>query len=324
MNNKHLHSWQTPNIFAPLFALLLLALSCNTINEINIAITNPSDNGGSKDSTNNNQVYRVLFDANVNSAFTRTVTPIQPNRHLSIYAFEYRGNFADSVSYITNSNDELVSIYGDTMQLVSGNYEFYAVGVANNENLPPLFTNLSTGVAGGLSNGVDYITSSIPDTSINSNITLSMTLNHVAVQLVVDVSSSSSKIVLDSLAAATIVVPDTSSTQFSLFTSKITSSTTLASTPMAMNVNGSSFNQIILPINYDGDLELSFEAYINGQSTTQSYTAQIPIVGGVFSSGNSYLFEIELNDNTVLLTNFTINNWTEVNESGTPITPSSN
>ena len=80
-------------------------------------------------------------------------------------------------------------------------------------------------------------------------------------------------------------------------------------------------NQILLPMALAGPLNMDFSVYLNGETASRSYSTNIPVVNSQLLAGSSYFYEIEIDESTVTFNTVNVKNWTEVNESGTPLHP---
>lgn len=306
----------------------LLLIGCNKQTIIQQIIspgitpgTNPNDTTGT---IKPNGSYTIKFKAGTNTFNTKAqgVSALQPNRYVSIYCFDYLEDFKDSLTYSTVRAGVLSPIMGNQLKTDAGNYEFYAIGVANSPILPPEFTDLYSGlISTGIDNGIDYIYSSIINKEITQDQDLTLVMTHMCSQVIIDIESANDN-TLDSLSAVTIAPPLNTNSLMSLFTGKITQSKSLMDyAPLNMNIVGTSCNQILLPLNYSGTLPLTFTAYFNGSKTGKKYTANIPLVDSQLIAGNSYKYLIEIGESTVTFSNVVITNWVEVDETGTPIDP---
>lgn len=312
-----------------LLALLLLSsVSCTkSYIDINNIIGTPSDsNQNNSGNTSGNKLYSVKFNADVNPVRTKATTPIQRDRYVNIYAYKYQASFISYLTYESASQGVLNPLRGTPFLLPQGAYEFYAFGIANSAKTPPVFTDTETGMLSnaGLSNGVDYIASSLADT-INSNSEIDLTFNHICAQIIVEITTGNSNLKIDTISSATISQPTTTNNLVTLFTGKISSSTSLQTTPIAMNVNNTTCNQIILPLKYNGNLTMTMGVKFEGDTNnTYNYTMPIPVVNGAYTAGSSYVFKVIINTTSANVINASINDWTDVDETGTPITPTIN
>lgn len=278
-----------------------------------------SSNGGTTEKT-----YAVRFQANVQHlANTRAdqVTPLQQNRFVTLYVFGYHADEICEINYTTNEAGVLTPVKGDGLYLSIGTFELYALSIGNQPSYPPIITNLDLGMIGGLDNGLDYLAYQDEELDITGPTTVNMTFKHAATQVKVLVESGSSSTVIDSISSATISAPTTTSSTIDLYTGVINAATSLSSTPIAMSITDSLCQQILLPLRYSGDLTMNFSAYVNGSASAVAYTVDIPLVNGQLAEGSSYEYEVLVVDEKVTIANASVSPWTDVNETGTPLTP---
>lgn len=299
--------------------LLLTFFSCS---ENYILYCETHNSTSSKDSSSaSDKIVSVDFTANVNHITTKNgTTPMQLNRKVTIYSFVHKSVFQDSTRYITTATGELSPLIGLPTQFPSGVYDLYVLGIAN-KNMSTPVPNLSTGYISKIENGVDYVASVIPMQSITSDIKIPLILNHICTQVIVNINSKNASIVIDSISSATITPPAVNGNFIFLFTGHISSANSLSNTPMNMNIHGNSCNQIFIPVKYVDNLTMEFSVYLNGKTTPNNYTAKIPIPNSDMSGGNSYEYSIVIGENSVTFNDININNWTNVDETGKPITP---
>ncbi len=282
--------------------------------------SNNSSNTGDKS-------YTIKFNALVNkiSASTRTssATALQANRYVTVYTFQGHGDEVAETDYKTVQSGILTPVDGD-LSLPVGTYDFYSLSIGNQDTYAAKVTDLETGIMEDLSNGLDYLTCVMENEAISGPTTMDLTFNHEASQVMVIIVSGSTTTTVDSIYSATISQPNSSACILDLFTGFISPSTSLASTPIAMAITDSLCQQILLPLRYSGSLTMDFLAYINGGSTPMSYTVAIPLVNGNLASGSSYEYKVEVTEDKVSIATASVNPWTEVNETGTPLTPTPN
>ena len=282
---------------------------------------NSSDNGTTTDKS-----YMVKFSALVNkvasSTRTSTATPLQQNRFVTVYSFQGQGDEVAETNYKTVQSGVLSPVNGD-LSLPVGTYDFYAMSIGNQATYPPTVSSLSTGIVNGLSNGIDYLSCVMTDNAISGPTTIDLTFNHIASQIIVTIESGSSTTTVDSIYSATITPPavTSSSPVFSLFTGNMTRSTSLSTTPISMAITDSLCQQILLPLTYSGSLTMDFQAYVNGASSPMKYTVAIPLVNGALASKSSYVYKVVITEDTVSIATASVNPWTEVDETGSPLTP---
>ena len=64
---------------------------------------------------------------------------------------------------------------------------------------------------------------------------------------------------------------------------------------------------------------MNFSAIINGEKEARDYSVKIPLVDDTLAAGSSYLYEIFITSSSVNFNSVNVKDWTEVNETGTPI-----
>ncbi len=271
--------------------------------------------------------YPVRFTANVNQesdAILRaaSATPLQANRYVTVYSFLYKEDYLQELTdYQTLKSGILSPVTGKGLYLVEGNYEFYALSIGNKNIYPPTVFDYHTGTVGELQNGIDYLADVIQLEKITQPTNIALTFNHMASQVMVIVESGSSTLTIDSIADATISAPLASTSEIYLFTGTISPSKSLADSPITMAVNDSLCQQILLPLNYDGTLTMKFSAYINGRNVPRNFTVDVPLVNNQLKGGSSYKYKVLLDDYNANIATATVNPWTEVDETGKPLTP---
>ena len=286
---------------------------------------NGSSTSTDSDSTSGSkETYRVIFLANVDEEAVKSssTTPLQQNRYVVIYTFVYKEDYVSTTDYVTQQAGILTPVSGNALTLVDGKYEFYGLSVGNKSIYPPSVTDLSTGIVSGLSNGIDYLTTqSLPNT-ISGNTTIDLTFSHACTQVMVKIiPEDTATIKIDSITSAQISQPTTSGNILSLYTGIISSSKSLQSSMISMFITGDTCHQILLPMALAGPLNMDFSVYLNGETAARSYSTNIPVVNSQLLAGSSYFYEIEIDESTVTFNTVNVKDWTEVNESGTPLNP---
>ncbi len=312
------------SIFAVMLLCALALTGCvkNYYYECDGSGDDSSGGGGT-----NAQEYAVKFRANVNqesNAIVRagTSTPLQQNRYVTVYSFIYQDdNLAELSDYHTVQSGILSPVTGDGLYLPSANYDFYALTIGNKPIYAPTVYDYQTGMVSGLSNGLDYLSCVIEKQTISGPTSLNLTFNHMASQLKVIVESGASTTVVDSIVDATITPPVASSASIFLYTGTILSATSLSTQPLSMAITDSLCQQILLPLKYSGNLTMDFAAYVNGSTTPVNYSVAIPLVNGMLKSGSSYEYKVLINESKVDIATASVNPWTEVDETGTPLNP---
>ena len=307
-----------------LFLIFICFCSCVDNYYSNYTECPSCDNtSNTKDSSTTSNFSKVIFTAIVDEEITRaSTTPLQTNRFAMIYTFVYKEDHVSTLNYTTQEAGVLSPISGTPLTLIDGEYEFYALSIGNQAEYPPTVTNFSTGFVSGLSNGIDYLSAqSVPEV-ISGNTSVALTFSHACTQLMVEiVSADATTIKINSIDSASITPPINTGNVLSLFTGVISPSSSISSTYLGMNISGDTCHQILLPLKYSSPLKMYFEVTINDETQSRSYTADIPLLNNTLSEGTSYLYEILLSENEVTFNNVTVKDWTEVNETGDPITP---
>ena len=87
-----------------------------------------------------------------------------------------------------------------------------------------------------------------------------------------------------------------------------------------MGKNGFLTQAIVLPTKATNPMSLTLQILADGETTPRTYTVGIPIPGKL-AGGFSYVFSAIIDGNSVSFPNVSIKDWTEVDESGTPLYP---
>ena len=286
---------------------------------------NGSSNGSSSgDGTTTSKKYSIRFRANVNSERVASrvgATALQKDRFVTVYTFQNMADDIATISYETLTSGVLSPVSGTGLSLPTGKYDFYALSIANQSTYPPTVSNFETGLVGGLSNGVDYLSCILEGQTVSGATSFDLNFNHAASQIIVIIGSGASTTTVDSIYSASITPPSTTTEYIDLSTGVINPSHSLSATNMDMAITDSICQQILLPLSYSGSLSMDFQAYINGSSTPMSYTVGIPLINSQLAAGSSYTYKVLVNEDKVTIANATVNPWTEVNETGNPLTP---
>lgn len=285
----------------------------------------PEYPGHTSDTTGQNlNKVAVSFSAAVSPIATKSgSSPLQAERNVNIYSFYFMDDYISTTSYASTSPGVLTPTRNVPLSLFPGQYEFYAVAIGNvNTKLPSV--DLSDGFLENLSNGIDYLTCQLSSVTISGQTMIPLVFNHECSQLMVTIVANSTTTVIDSIASATVQQPLTNNAFIDIFSGGVSASSTLASAPIAMNIVDSLCNQILLPIKNIDSLAMNFSVYANGQLTPQPYSVKIPLVNSAMLKGTSYAYQINIVEEQVVISTATVNNWTEVNETGNPLKPTPN
>ena len=88
-----------------------------------------------------------------------------------------------------------------------------------------------------------------------------------------------------------------------------------------MGINQFTCQYIMLPAETTHQMLLTLELMVDNESTSRTYTVEIPLPDSALKAGNSYLFKALINENTIDFPNVSIKEWTEVDEKGNPLYP---
>ena len=77
----------------------------------------------------------------------------------------------------------------------------------------------------------------------------------------------------------------------------------------------------MLPLTNIAALNMNFSLVINGSTTPNEYTVEIPVTNKKFLAGYSYVYETLLSEEVISISTAQVKNWIEVNETGTPLLP---
>ena len=135
------------------------------------------------------------------------------------------------------------------------------------------------------------------------------------------VSANATTITIDSIGSAQISQPTTNNNIFSLFTGRISPSSSIQTSLTSMYISGDTCHQILLPLTYSSPLTMKFSSYINGETSARNYTASIPLPTNNLASVSSYFYAIEITDSTFTFNTVHVKNCTDVNETVTPTIP---
>ena len=138
-----------------------------------------------------NTKYIVYFLPRIESNIsTRTLTPFPQYCKAQIFAFSSDGNQQSIISPVYRSQEAgTLSPTNTPMTLIDGEYDFYAISVKE-DSLPPSFKD---NVASDLYNNKDYLWCVVSNQTIDQNaITIPITFNHVATQIIVNIINKDS------------------------------------------------------------------------------------------------------------------------------------
>lgn len=297
--------------------MAVMALASCSDTHVNINIDH--DCGGS-DTINQGEKYQVAFTGSVYALATKGTSALQANRNVSVVTFNLKNDVPILKNYFTETEGVLSPARNIPLSLLPGMYDFYAYAIGNGASpLPAVETE--TGIIADITNGVDYLCSSLTNETISGPASYNLLFNHVCTQVIVNVAASEATLVVDSIQSASIQQPKATSTFFSLYSGKVISTSVMAADSLPMNVNKLSCNQIMVPVTKTDSLAMRFSVFLNGELNSRSYALKVPLPNGQLLGGSSYTFRVNIAEETVLFVDASVNDWTEVDETGRPITP---
>lgn len=299
-------------------ALLLSGCSKNTI-----IFENGGENG--QEGTGSQREALVTFHASIEgrNLLTRAMSPMQQGIQNQLFAFKStEGNKANGIPsaeglYLTTAPGVLTGSDGYKMYLNNGIYNFYAVS-DNFSKIPPKFTN---GKSEPLFNGIDYLWWHNPQQDVvSAQVHIPIVYLHTATQVVFEISDGDG-ITLNKLLSATIT-PPLPGASMDLATGTIPPTSTYDRADK-MGINGSLAQYTMLPLTTTTPMTLTIEVFVNSETASRTYSVSVPVPNGELKAGDSYLFSAVLEGNTVSFSDVSIKNWTEVDETGKPLYPTS-
>lgn len=267
----------------------------------------------------------VTFHAAIeNRIATRAVTLMQSGILSQLFAFDGLTTQNAQVSpyaqgvYITSAPGVLAGYSGYKMYLPNGVFDFY--GVSDNLSSTPLPLRFVSGKSEPLFNGVDYLWWHAPRQDVSgTQVTVPVVYRHAASQIVFEVSEGEG-LKLDKLTSATIT-PPAPGAQMNLLTGEIPYATAYDTQLNKLGVNGLRAQVILLPFKNNAPMQLTLGVVLQGEIAPRTYQVQVPLPDGILKPGNSYLFSVIVNANTVTFADVVIKDWTEVDQTGNPLYP---
>lgn len=265
----------------------------------------------------NGPKYNVFFLPRLESNYARSLNPFPSNCMAEVYAYNNKApnTLYRSELYYSATSGTLTPTL-TTMNVVAGNYDFYAIS-CKNSNLPPVFVN---GVTSDLNNGVDYLWCHITNQNVVSSSTnVPITFTHSCSQVVINLKPAVATDSIVSVVSAYIECSSDTGNTWTFNTGKITPSTSLANGKAPMQINGTQISLIMLPLNYNGALQLYVEVLYKGKNTPQNITMGLPVPSGGFVGGSSYVYLAELYSDAGELDPVLVAPWTYINNDSKPI-----
>lgn len=320
-----MNTYLSKSIALTLFASALLFLSGCSKNTINIDLGGEAEggssaSGGSSGTTGTNL---VSFHASIESRnMTRSLSPMQKGIASLLFAYrtpiESIDNPTQEGLYVTSSVGVMSGANDYKMYLPTGVYTFYAVS-NNSYSTPVQFVD---GISYPLNNGTDYLWASNKLHDIASQqVSIPILYLHSATQVVFEISSAEG-LKINKLVSATIT-PSKPGSRMTLLNGDINPVTEYASEPANMGVNGLRTQYIMLPLKTNVPMKLVLNVLVDDEVSPRTYRVNVPVPNNELVSGNSYLFSAILKGNTVSFSDVNIVNWTDVDETGNPLYPTS-
>lgn len=318
-----MNTYLLKNIAFAMFTLFLLALTGCSKNIINIDLGGETDEGSSTNggSSSSSQPNLISFHASVESRnMTRSLSPMQKGVANLLFAFKSPYESLDEPTeeglYVTSSVGIMTGVRDYKMYLPNGVYTFYAVS-NNAYSTPAQFTD---GVSHPLVNGVDYLWANNKLQDVTSQqVNIPIIYLHSATQVVFEISAGPS-LKLNKLVSATIT-PSKPGGTMTLINGDITPTTEYATVPASMGINGFLTQYIMLPLQTSTPMQLVLNVLVNAEAAPRTYNVAVPVPNGKLVGGNSYLFSAILDESSVTFSDVNIVNWTDVDETGTPLYP---
>lgn len=315
------------NIGLILFTLnipFLLFLSCSK-DEIYINISPNPEDTLDPDSTGTNKANVVDFTAmieSVSGVMSKSVSTMSAGHYLAVYAYvsgtSGSNGLTNFINYKVGKAGSLIPIQ-NPMQLPPGNYDFYAVSSNTSINITPMFSNMQ---GSGLSNGVDYLWWTKKNVPIyNSDMVIPITFTHSCTQLSINIVAGNENIYINSFNSAQVTPPITKTSTWSLNTGQITPLSQLNSQMISMTVHSKQANQILLPIVSADTLTTILNVNVDNETIARNYSVKILAPPTGFLSGRRYVYNVALLPDTITFSTVHVQNWVEVNETGTPLYP---
>ncbi|CAK7016377.1 MAG: hypothetical protein PARBA_00678 [Parabacteroides sp.] len=282
------------------------------------------DAGGDKNNSGNHSGSTlVAFNASVEgrNLFTRSMSPMIKGIQSRMFAYTSESSTKNAAPvaeglYVTSSPGVLSGVDGYKMYLDNGLYNFYAVS-DNFSQIPPSFKN---GQSEPLFNGIDYLWWHNTQLDVTSSqIMIPITYQHAASQVVVSVAAGTN-ITLNKLVSAMITPPEVGASM-ELSTGIITPAHSIDPVSDKMGINQFTCQYIMLPAETTHQMLLTLELMVDNESTSRTYTVEIPLPDNALKAGNSYLFKALINENTIAFPSVSVKEWTEVDEKGNPLYP---
>lgn len=313
------------SIFIGLIMVCLFASCTKNRNDIFIDLGDVNNGSGSDTTTTDKSKSQISFSASVESiAQTKAISALAENRYAMIWAYASNkpssSGLESRLLFKSDKPGTLTPIF-EKMYLPNGNYNFYSIATNSSSNLNPNFNSDSGISSSPLSNGIDYLWWSSPNTSIlKSTVNIPIVYSHSATQVVVKLIGGKG-IYLTSQTAGTITPSNPANLTMNLQTGVITPATSVDSKGSAMGVSNFVSQYTMLPLLMTGSLTATFTVTINNETSQRVYTVNIPVPSGGLKAGKSYLYKAIVNANEITFNTVNVIDWIVVDEQGTPLYP---
>ncbi len=259
-----------------------------------------------------NTKYIVYFLPRIESNIsTRTLTPFPQYCKAQIFAFSSDGNQQSIISPVYRSQEAgTLSPTNTPMTLIDGEYDFYAISVKE-DSLPPSFKD---NVASDLYNNKDYLWCVVSNQTIDQNaITIPITFNHVATQIIVNIINKDSINPASQIVYATYSPPVISdSVTWSLLTGVIVPATSVSSIQDSMSIDSFTTSCVMIPLSAKAD-SLSYQSYIQQENGEyQLCQVNIPVPEDGYEAGHSYEYDMIFDADSLMLGYVRVAAWNEV------------
>ena len=298
-------------------------LTYNSINKQGIPVTEED----SIEEPSRKDEMRVNFIGNMNEfSATTDYQAIPENRYVTVYAYEYGGDFVKDVKYYTKEAGTLTPV-DQAMYLISSlSYSLYGAGVDEKNYAVPVFTY---GTFSDLEYNTDYIWADI----INISPTLltnnySLLFRHRCTQVVVVLYIQDS-IEIKQFSNMQITPSVISDIDWNLYYGYIGPSTSINQTKQSLSftqINDTSYmGTFIMPplkVSESTDLSVTFDVslVINSVTYSRTYEGVLPVVNNYLQADTAYHYKMRLREDTVLFDNVRVQDWVK-SVDGTPIIP---
>lgn len=305
-------------------------------------INDTKDYSGSGEDTISKSTYPVYFTAtlaemkqNINTGFAASVSELPADRLITINT--YTNNIVDtSLVYLSNSIGTLNPVNIHQMYLTKGSYNVYAVGVNSYRVNPPTFvedqSSSSLATSNDLQNQHDYIWGAKHNIQIvDAKVTEQLPMEHCCAQVLLKLKSSSNVKVAE-LSKLAVNASNPSGCKWNLKTGVINPATSLLSTQYDLSTTLTAdkvyyglVTMLPLRLYSDNFLLVDINYKVNDQTSLISRQLKLPVykysgenyIG--FKGGYCYVYEIELNENDVVLYGVAIRDWISVTVDDAPI-----